>query len=257
MEFLHSILTFDKAAISTFVLLVLSWFVEIYFDKKFVGRYVFGAGWKALKFFGNWFCMPFRPQITQFTEIFIFARELKPIVTGHFEEQKKQTEEFMNNLEFVRKELTVNSGESVKDRIVSLNENLTQTGLILSSLVSSSAIINLRLDIADEADNRMSFLLDENLSCTKISDNFLRRFGYAPRDVIGLDWDFCYPKRNLRQIRAAWREARTKKSQFRETHIIVDSDGREHRCLVRGFPLVESGELNGFYGTIEILEEES
>jgi PAS domain S-box-containing protein len=115
--------------------------------------------------------------------------------------------------------------------------------------------LSIRMDIADEADNRMSFKLDADKACVYISENFLRFFGYTPNDILGSDWEFCIDEKHRRIVRTKWKEAFKFHKPYRNDQIIVDSDAKRHLCLVRRIPREnKDDELTGFFGTVEVLE---
>jgi PAS domain-containing protein len=63
------------------------------------------------------------------------------------------------------------------------------------------------MEITDESDNRLSFKLGTDKTCTYISENFLRFFGYTERDILGSDWEFCLPPKYRPGVRSVWKRA--------------------------------------------------
>lgn len=243
--------------------------LEKTFGFELFGRRLFRLLWRITKFFFNWFLMPFRPQIEALKRLFNHSKELEAKFLQFLENENEKTEK--TNLEKkedreqlgkisaavarIEKEVSFNGGGSIKDAVFKLEKRSEEEWRILRELRDCSRETSLRLDIADEADNRMSFKLGCEKNCVFISESFLRFFGYTQRDVIGLNWDFAVARKSKRAFQSGWKNAYERRARYHDETLIVDSDGNEHRCLIRGFPLTDSGgDLTGYYGTVEVLE---
>ena len=234
------------------------------FNFEFIGRRIFRLLWRVVKFFGNWALHPFKPYIKEFRDFTLrgeqIEQKLNDIAEKAEERDQRRSEEYSklhHSVAHIEKEVTLNGGGSIKDAVTRLVRHDAGTWEILVELRDTSRITNLRLDLTDEADKRMSFRISPLLECTKISDTFLRFFGYTENDVLGTDWEFCISDRCRDEVAARWRRAAERRTPYRNEHqILVDSDGKEYKCLVRGFPTNNvDGEFDGFYGTVEVIED--
>lgn len=259
MNYWESVTVANIVYLLTIIVLLAS-FLEKVFDFEFFGRRLFRLLWRMVKFFLDWFLMPFKPRIDACKALLFAGKELEKRFLEFLESEKQKNEQLREIGDVVgqiKKEVTFNGGGSIKDAVFKLTGSDERKWKILNELRDCANLNSLRLDIADESDKRMSFKMDDGKRCTFISESFLRFFGFTERDMMGLDWDFCISPKCVRQVHKAWRTAYERRAPYRFDQIIVDSDGEEHRCLVRGFPLLSaSGELTGYYGTVEILDED-
>jgi PAS domain S-box-containing protein len=259
LSFWQTISAWDVAAYIGGAILVSS-FLEKVFQVEFVGRRILRLAWRIAKFFLRWFFMPFQPQIDASKSVIFASKELEKRFSTFLEAEvvkSRQFEEMTLSIARIEKEVSYNSGSSIKDAVHKLAARDEEKWQVLDSLLDFAHETTLRLKITDEAANRMSFKVDPRNGCTYISESYLRFFGYTQSDCIGLNWDFCIAEKHKKSASAKWKRAFKTKALFHNEQIIIDSDGNEHRCLVRGFPLVDAGGiLKCFYGTIEVIEEE-
>ncbi len=246
MDFLNTISKSEIVGIISMIvtaLLFIAGAIEKLFDKKYVGTWFCAKLWQLIRFFWKWFMTPFRPVVERL-------------------KRNEQLEEIKNSLDIIQKEVTPNGGGSIKDIVGQLkeqNEELKQQGNerwhVMMGVYDFTKELSVRMDIADESANRMSFKLDKDKSCIYVSENFLRFFGYTPNDVLGSTWEFCLSPKEVRSVRAKWKTAFETRKQFHNEQFIIDSDAKKHLCLVRGIPLENKDKIFiGFFGTVEVLE---
>lgn len=243
----------------TFIIL-LTTFLEKTFKVDFIGRRIFRFLWRLIKFFARWFFLPWKPQIKAVKKTVFAGRDLEITFNAYLANEKAKNEQSAHiqaTVEQIKKELSFNGGGSMKDAVFTLRENDERKMMMLNELSDGAKLNSLRLDINDESCQRMTFRLDARKRCTQISETFLRRFGYTERDMLGLDWDFCIAPRSRAKVAREWKRAFERRAMYRNDQIIIASDGIEYECLVRGFPMFNSfDELVGYFGTVEILEED-
>jgi PAS domain S-box-containing protein len=171
------------------------------------------------------------------------------------DEQNALLEKIGNSVVNIERELRFNGGSTIRDTVEKLKKRDEEKWMILMGLHDFAKELSLRMDITDESDNRMSFKLGTNKACIYVSENFLRFFRYSPNDILGSDWEFCIHPKYRPGARSGWKRAFENKTVYRNEQIIVASDGTEHLCLVKAFPLAsKDGEFRGFYGIVEVLE---
>lgn len=266
MESLTALLTSlsaaDVIAIFGGIIVVLT-LLEKGFEVEFVGRRIFRLAWRVIKFFGNWAIHPIKPYIKEFRDFTLrgehIEKKLDDLDQKAQDRDKRRSEEYAalkSSLTKVEREVSLNGGKSMKDAVERLLRHDSGTWGILVELRESARLTNLRLDLLDEADRRMSFRISPTLECTKISATFLRFFGYTEKDMLGNDWEFCIAERSRAEVSARWQRSAAKQVPYRNEQYIVDSDGKEYKCVVRGYPLINiEGEFDGFYGTVEVMDE--
>lgn len=245
------------------LILLVSTFLEKIFNVKLIGRWFFSLIGKIILFFFNWFMTPFKPYVKSLQDFVNHSERLedrfKEISAKDEEREAKRDNQFttiFNTLGDIKNEVTLNGGKSLKDSVIRLEKHNDQKWEVLHEVREFMRIANLRLDIADEADKRMTFRLNTSGTCFMVSDMFLRFFGYTLHDMVGSDWEFCIAERSLVEVRDKWKKAFARKQPYRCDQFIIDSDGVEHYCRVKGYPMVVDGELLWFFGTVEILDLE-
>lgn len=245
-------------------------FLEKGFGVELLGRRVFRAAGRIIKFFWNWVIFPIRPTIVSVKAVLKHGTRLdksfnKLIKVGEERDARQQVrfdtlQGCVNSatakIENIEKEFRCNGGESLKDKVVRLVRHNEEQWHILDEVLEFVGVTSLRLDIADEARKCMTFRLGPCGECTAISPMFLRFFGYTDKDILGSDWEFCIAKQSIADVQDRWRKAYTKKTHYRNDQFIVDSDGKEHYCRVQGYPMCKDNDLQGFYGTVEVLDAE-
>lgn len=251
MNFLRAISALDITAIigylSPLIALIVA-FAEKKLGKNLVGaKWFLSIVWRVVKYFGGKFIQPWKEEI---------EKAKKYLFPGHA--LARQLEAIKTDVGYCKGELSFNGGNKTsKDLIKKLIERDEKDYQQMLKFREEFQIVNTRLDIQDEAVGRFSFRLNRDLSCTFISPNYLRYFGYAKEDVIGDNWDFCIAENQKLSARAEWERAVKRRARYKSELILIDSKDNERICYVRGLPLIdaETNELTGFYGTIEILEE--
>lgn len=243
-------------------LVVLTSLLEKAFNVEFIGLRTMRLAWRIVKFFGRWACMPVRPYMDEVRDFAMRGVHIEEKLTALVE--KSNERDIERNVRFdsletslfnIEKEVTLNGGGSIKDAVTRLVRHDGGTWDIMVELRESARLTNLRLDILDESDKRLHFRMSAGLECTSISSTFLRFFGYTEQDMIGTDWEFCIADRSRAEVNMKWQRSVQKRVQYRNEQFIVDSDGKEYRCLVRGYPVNDvDGQFSGFYGTVEVID---
>jgi hypothetical protein len=206
------------------LLLFLAGAIEKLFDKKYLGTIFCKFVWKCCKGFWKW------------------ARN-------------EQLKEIKISLDIIQKEVTPNGGGSMKDIVSLLKRQHLENWTVVMGMHDFQRDLSIRMDVADEAANRMSFKLDNRRSCIYISENFLRFFGFTDRDVLGSDLEFCSEENHRRAVRQKYKTGFETRKKFQYEQILIDSDSNRHLCLIRCFPgETKEGKLNGCFGIIEVLE---
>lgn len=246
------------------ILMTLFAFFEKIFDKEFIGRRLFRLIWSIARFFCRWACYPFRQHIDKVSStvkhLATMGDKLDKIIVDDNERDTRRTEELSEikeSVNVIRGEVELNGGGSMKDAVVRLLRHDENAWRIMNQLSNTLHLTNLRLDIMDDADKRMSFQLAPTLECTWISQSFLRFFGYTEKDMIGSDWDFCIGETDKQTVMTKWAKASEKRAKYQHAQMIVDSDGTQHACIVRGYPRFAEDEFIGFYGTVEVVADKN
>lgn len=245
------------------LILLVSTFLEKMFNVKLIGRIFFSFIGKIILFFFKWFMTPFKPYIESLQNFVNHSERLEnrflELTAKDSEREEKRDKQFTTIFEAlgaIRNEVTLNGGKSLKDSVIRLEKHNNHKWEVIQEVREFMRIANLRLDIADEADKRMTFRLNPQGTCYMVSDMFLRFFGYTAHDIIGTDWEFCIAERSLGEVRSKWIKAFEKRQPYRCDQFIIDSDGVEHYCRVHGYPMVVDNELRWFFGTVEVLDLE-
>jgi PAS domain S-box-containing protein len=153
----------------------------------------------------------------------------------------------------IRDELKYNGGSSTKDMIKMLIDNDSKKTQILERLESGMNDMRLIQKINDITSDQMKFSMDHQGSCTFINEAFLKMFGYTWRDLEGFNWESVIHDDDIEEVQARWKSAIQKRSRYTGEQRIVCANGECKYVRVTGYPIVENGELKGFYGTVEII----
>ncbi len=148
----------------------------------------------------------------------------------------------------VQAEVNYNGGNSTKDMV-------RKTSTLLETVTLLIETCNKRMDIADLANERMTFRIDTDGACTEINEVFLKKFGYSEDDVKGFAFEQIVVEDDVKEMRVKWQRAITQKGRFYDEQRIYDSGGIVHECCVRGFPVEINGKLIEFTGYIEFLNK--
>jgi PAS domain S-box-containing protein len=245
-------------------LIVLTTLFEKAFNVEFIGRRLFRMAWGSIRFFVNWFLMPFRPQINTAKTILtgnntLHAKVDKIIEQGDARDQRRSSEfaELTQSVEIIKGEMVVNGGKSIKDSVNRLLRHDVEKWATIQTVREALDVINLRQDIADEADRRMTFKLSPQGECTYICAAFLRFFGYTDEDVLATDLEFCISPKSIGEVRERWGRAMEKRIHYRNNQFLLDSDGKEYYCCVKIYPVKRDEEFKGFFGTVDLIEPEA
>lgn len=213
----------EYAGIAT-LLLTVAGLVEKFFGVTSIGTKFF----KYSRKLALWLLIPFEP-------INVISHLLKRIA----------------NLEVtmldVKREVSYNGGSSMKDAVKHLQNEGAENKQMLAEIL-------LRMNAADEWDNRMIFRTDKLGQWTMINRAFLRQFGWIEQDVEGWNWENIIEQQDLANVREKWERAIENKSSFRDEVYILTADNNAKLCLVQASPICTDKELKGFYGTIEIIK---
>lgn len=151
-----------------------------------------------------------------------------------------------SKIDYIKKELTFNGGSTLKNTVVEMKaENKVRIAML--------AEILLRMNVADEWDNRMIFKLDEKAECVFINRAFLNHFGWLEKDIVGKNWENVIEPEELQLVTLKWERAIDTKSNYKNEQHILTYDNNSHFCLVQASPILIDGELKGFYGIIEMI----
>lgn len=162
-------------------------------------------------------------------------------------ERKTQSQK----IDRILSELEYNGGGSLKDMVRALQRNM-DTQIATTHMIQDAVNLNtLRLDIIDNVSYRMVFKLDREGSCFYVNDAFLKEFGYTDNDVEGFNWESIIHPDDREDVKKKWQRAIEKKSRYVNVQRIVTSDGITILCKVVGYPVIESGNLKEFYGTVD------
>jgi PAS domain S-box-containing protein len=154
-------------------------------------------------------------------------------------------EEMNTDIKQVKVQVEYNGGASIKDAVRRIEQRQER-------LYSMIELNNIRLDIHDESNDRMSFRMDSGGAIVFINDAFLKFFGYSEKDVMGFAWESIVNGEDLRHVQEKWERTIEKQSRFYDEHGLCDVDGKCHDCIVRAYPICEGSVLKGFYGTVDI-----
>lgn len=231
------------------------------FNVEFVGRRIFRIIGRICAFFFGWFLTPFKPAIRSVQQFINHSERLEArfveITENDKNREEKRDAQFTEQNEMlntIKSEVTLNGGKSMKDAVNRLLRHDDEKWKALIEIRECVRLNSLRLDIADEADKRMTFRLSATGECVSISSIFLRFFGWTEKDMLGTDWDFCIAKQSHADVMAKWDKAIAKKQHYRNDQFMVDSDGNEHYCRVEGYPMIDDGVLQYFHGTVIVLD---
>lgn len=157
--------------------------------------------------------------------------------------------------EIIKAEVTYNGGGSTKDavrrvenHVTELSDNVKETALILSTIAA-------RLHISELHNNRMTFRIDEEGACIEINEIFLRKFGYAEKDVLGYGYENLVHEEDVMEMRGKWQRAIEQCSRFKDEQRIFNSNKEMFDCCVQAFPICQGDKLIEFVGFIEILKK--
>ncbi len=148
----------------------------------------------------------------------------------------------------IKHQVTFNGGSSLKDIVASHTS-------MLSEMNTKLTFNQLRLDVNDMCSDRMTFKVDKHGACTFINDAFLKCFDYSEKDVLGFAFENLVHDEDVKEMRDKWARCIEKKTKFIDEQRIFTKDAKALNCLVRAIPLIEGDELHGFYGTIDIIND--
>lgn len=192
---------------------VLSKWIESFFGKKFIGTWI----WEGIK----------KVVLTP-----------KKILDGQAI--------IMKEITAVKAEVTYNGGSiKLRDAVAAVKATCDNTSTTVQD-------INMTLKASDEIDNMMKFRYDSVGYLISANRAFLDYFGFKETDVRGFNYESTIEKRDLQDVQVTLQRAITTKADFNCTYGIIDSEGVAHKSIVRGIPLLNKGELHGFYGTVNI-----
>lgn len=161
----------------------------------------------------------------------------------------KMIEDMRRELATIKHEVTYNGGKyKLRDAVADLKVTCDTMAVMLRD-------VNLSLKVSDEIDNMMKFRTDASGYLLSPNRAYLDYFGFKETDVRGFNWENCIHRKYLQEVQVKWKRATQTKSDFIDTYIIIDSEGKEHRCLVRAIAMMSNDELHGYYGTIEPIEK--
>ena len=233
----------DYAAISSAIVTIVA-VLEKLFDVDFVGRKIFRMIWSGVSFFMR---RLFGPEFEKLKTFIHLGEKINELVA--------KSDARDATLQTIKNEVTMNGGSSMKDAVMRLLRHDDEKYALIDEIRGSVQVVNLRLDIVDEDDQRMQFRLSPSGECLMIDPAFLRFFGYVKEDLLGAYWERCVASRSLEVVRTKWQQALEKHLKYHNEQYLVDSDGREHLCRVRGYPMTEDGTFTGFFGTVEVIGE--
>lgn len=247
--------------------IVVSTFFEGVFGFELIGKRFFRFLWRIARPILNWLTIPIKPGIDSGRRLLglgdkidALHLQIQSIAHDAIARDERRSQEFNlldKKISEVQGEMTANGGGTLKDQVTTLIRHDRSNWEIFRQIWHELRIVNMRLDIQDDADKRMPYELSPTLEYTKISPVFLRMFGYVEKDIIGNDWEIIIAEEDREEVRRKWERAAAKQITYRNEQILVDSDGARYKCLVRGWPIpaVEGETFRGFYGTIEVLEK--
>lgn len=251
--------------------IVVTTLLEKGFNVEFVGRRLFRLIGRIFGFFFGWFLTPFKPAIASVKEFIHHSERLEKrfleITENDQLREQKRDEQFTEqnkilvhvekSITTIKNEVTLNGGKSMKDAVIRLVKHDAEKWEMMQEIREHMRLTSLRLDIADEADKRMTFRLDGKGDCVQISAMFLRFFGYTEKDMLGSDWEFCIAKQSMDEVQKKWKRSIARREHYRNDQFIIDSDGKEHYCRVEGHPMVVDDELLYFHGTVIVLDADT
>jgi len=166
----------------------------------------------------------------------IFYHKLKPYTT------------ITDDISQIRKELTSNSGKSLKDLVkkiegdVESNTNLTKTILCRQRWI---------------LDNRSEpiFEADENGNFTWVNEAFVKLAKRSCSDLTGNKWKNIIAESNRDSVFAHWDAAIKEKRNFEETIVITDKKGKNHSVMCIA-SIQEDGKYVGSLTNIKDSSEE-
>jgi PAS domain S-box-containing protein len=163
----------------------------------------------------------------------------------------------IETVEKIKHEVEFNDGSSLKDAVHRQIDATTQNHLLLELLQSQIALVNIRIEILDASNPQMLFRLSADLECIFINEAFLKFFGWLESDIKGFGWDVAICENDKDISIKKWKRARELKARYHNEQSLCDREGTEYRCLVRGYPIIENHVLKGFFGIVDLLDDDA
>lgn len=166
---------------------------------------------------------------------------------------RKEVQDFMiqmtSALARIEAELNYNGGSSTKDQVRQIINLLTQ----LHARVRFNEI---RLDVSDILNDRMTGVMNLAGELTAINDVFLTKFGYPEEDILRTGYESIVQDTDLNRLKVKWRRAVETRSRFYEQINLYKKNGEVVPVCVRGFPDIDDKEKlqPEYYVTFEILK---
>lgn len=166
-------------------------------------------------------------------------------------------ERIAKQVEEIGKQVEYNGGSSMKDSLRRVEEQIQSVSVQLRE-VKGQVELNAQMnDFRDMISDKITFKVAPDGSCYRISEAFLRFFGWKDQDVLGYNFENIVHDDDVGEMRMKWQRAIDTQSQFQDEQRIRDVHGKYHRCIVKASPMSKAGVLVKFYGNIEIIKTEN
>lgn len=152
----------------------------------------------------------------------------------------------------VNNELSYNGGSTVKDQG-------RKTYEVLVKLNNRVRFNEIRLDVNDIQNERMTAKMNRIGECVAVNDVFLTFFNYSEDDMLRVGFESIIDESDLVRMQQKWRRAVDTKSRFYEEIKMYNKNRKFFYVLMRGFPDIDdAGELhNEYYVTFKIIEKQN
>lgn len=166
---------------------------------------------------------------------------------------RKEIQDFMidikKQIDGMVLELNYNGGGSTKDQVRQIKN-------LLVALNGRVRFNEIRLDVSDILNDRMTGIMNKKGELVSINDVFLSRFGYPEEDVLRTGYESIVQDNDLNRLKVKWRRAVDTQSRFFEQINLYKKNGEVVPVCVRGFPDIDDTGIlqDEYYVTFEILK---
>lgn len=126
-------------------------------------------------------------------------------------------------MEYVHKELSYNSGTSIKDKICKIEENASKNIQLVNSVLCKQRWL---LDNKPEP----IFETDERGQFTWVNESFVRLVKRGKNDLMDSKWKIIISEEGRDDCYKHWEEAIEEKRNFEQTIYITDKKGQKYSC---------------------------
>jgi PAS domain S-box-containing protein len=151
-------------------------------------------------------------------------------------------------MEYVHKELSYNSGTSIKDKICKIQETSNKNiQLVNSVLCKQRWLLDNKPEPIFETDDKGLF--------TWVNESFIRLVKRGKDDLLGSKWKIIISEEERDSCYKHWEEAIEEKRNFEQTIFITDKKGQKYSCKCVA-SLQEDGKYIGTFSDITVIYSE-